>query len=104
MAVKTPLRANYQAAGVDLIIETNAAAIHAIAQDKFEQTWDVIDKKEDIRLRTWVDEKSSADERKTQAYFRGVGHLVFAGFDEKNSLLINLRDRFAAGRFTPELA
>jgi hypothetical protein len=104
MAVKTPLRANYQAAGVDLIIETNAAAIHGIAQDSFEQTWGALDKKEDIRLRFWVDEKSSADEHRTKAYFRGLGHLVFAGFDEKNSLLINLRDRSAAGRFTPELA
>jgi hypothetical protein len=104
MAVKTPLRANYQVAGIDLIIETNAAAIHGIAQDSFEQTWDALDKKEDIRLRFWVDEKSSADERKTEAYFQGLGHLVFAGFDEKNSLLINLRDRFAVGRFTPELA
>src|SRR5262245_6039959 len=104
MAVSTPLRANYHAAGVDLIIETNAAAIHGMAQDSFEQTWDVLDKKEDIRLRFWVDEESSADERKPKAYFRGLGHLVFAGFDEKNSLLINLRNRFAAGRFTPELA
>jgi hypothetical protein len=104
MAVKTPLRANYLAAGIDLGIETNLAAILGIAQDSFEQTFAALGKKEDILLRLWVDEESSADDRRTKAYFRGLGHLVFAGFDEKNSLLINLRDRSAAGRFTPGLA
>ena len=100
MAVKTPLRANYIAAGVDLSIETNLAAILEIAHDSFEQTLAPLGKKEGILLRLWVDEESSSDERTTKAYFRGLGHLVFAGFDEKNSLLINLRDRSAAGRFT----
>ena len=104
MAVKTPLRANYIAAGVDLSIETNLAAILEIAHDSFEQTLAPLGKKEGIFLRLWVDEESSSDERRTKAYFRGLGHLVFAGFDENNSLLINLRDRSAAGRFTPELA
>src|SRR5262249_49252927 len=104
MAAKTPLRANYLAAGVDLSIETNLAGILGIAQESFEQTLHTIGKKEDIRLRLWVDEKSIAGEGKTKAYFRGLGHLVFAGFDEKNSLLINLRARSAAGRFTRDLA
>src|SRR5262245_24191128 len=104
MAVKTPLRANYLAAGVDLSIETNFAAILTIAHDSFQQTFGAAGKKEDIRLRLWVDENTDTDERRTKAYFRGLGHLVFAGFGEKNSLLINLRDRSAAGRFTPELA
>jgi len=104
MAVKTPLRANYLAAGVDLSIETNVAAILGIAQDSFEQTLAALGKKEHILLRLWVDEENTAPEGRTKACFRGLGHLVFAGFDEKNSLLINLRDRSAAGRFTPELA
>src|SRR5262249_39753650 len=104
MAVKTPLRANYLAAGVDLSIETNFAAILTIAHDSFQQTFGAAGKKEDIRLRLWVDENTDTDERRTKAYFRGLGDLVFAGFGEKNSLLINLRDRSAAGRFTPELA
>src|SRR5262245_16865356 len=104
MAVKTPLRAKYLAASIGLSIETNLPAILGIAQDTFEQTWDALAKKEEIRLRLWVDEKSSSNKPKTKTYFRGLGHLVFAGFDEENSLLINLRDRSAVGRFTPELA
>jgi len=104
LAAKTPLRASYLAAGIDLSIETNVAGILDIAQDSFEQNRDTLGKKEDIRLRLWVDETNRSDERRTKPYFRGLGHLVFAGLDEKNSLLINLRDRSAAGRFTPELA
>src|SRR5262249_14309581 len=82
----------------------NFAAILTIAHDSFQQTFGAAGKKEDIRLRLWVDENTDTDERRTKAYFRGLGHLVFAGFGEKNSLLINLRARSAAGRFTPELA
>jgi len=78
MAVKTPLRANYLAAGVDLSIETNLAAILGIAQDSFEQTLAALGKREDILLRLWVDEESSAGEHRTKAYFRGLGNLVFA--------------------------
>src|SRR5215468_4353287 len=104
LAAKTPLRASYLAAGIDLSIETNVAGILDIAQDSFEQNRDTLGKKEDIRLRLWVDETNRSDERRTKPYFRGLGHLVFAGLDEKNSLLINLRDRSAAGRFTPQLA
>ena len=99
---KTPLRVNYLAAGVDLRIDTNFEPILRIAQQSFEPAGS--GDREEIRLRLWVDEKCLADEPRPKPYFRGLGHLVFAGFDGKSSLLINLRDRYAAGRFTPELA
>src|SRR5215468_7908165 len=104
VAAKTPLRASYLAAGIDLRIETNVAGILDIAEGCFEQIRETLGKKGDISLRLWVDERNRSHERRTKPYFRGLGHLVFAGFDEKNSLLINLHDRSAAGRFTPELA
>src|SRR5215468_3908497 len=99
LAAKTPLRASYLAAGMDLSIETNVAGILDIAADSFEQIGNTLGKKEDIRLRLWVDERNRTEERRTRPYFRGLGDFVFAGFDEKNSLLINLRDGSAAGRF-----
>ena len=93
---QTPLRASYLAAGVDLRIDTNFEPILRIAQQSFDPACS--GNREEIRLRLWVDENCLADEPRPKPYFRGLGHLVFAGFDGKSSLLINLRDRYAAGR------
>jgi len=101
---RTPLRGMYLAAGVNLRIETNSESILQITEQMFGQPAAGFSDREDIRLRLWVDEMRHADEPRPKPYFRGLGHMVFAGFDESTSVLMNPHDRSAVGRFTPEAA
>ena len=101
--VRTSLCATYLAAGVHLRIETNSESILQIAQQSFEQTRPDIRSRDEIRLRLWVEAQRPCATR-SKPYFRGLGNLVFSGFDDRSSLMINLRDRSGAGRFSPELA
>src|SRR3989441_5796499 len=94
----------YLAAGVNLRIETNSESILQITEQMFGQSAAGFSDREDIRLRLWVDEMRHADEPRPKPYFRGLGHMVFAGFDESTSVLMNPHDRSAVGRFTPEAA
>jgi len=54
-------------------------------------------------LRLWVEDQISAETR-SRPFFRGLGHLIFSGYDDRSSLVINLRDRHGAGRFTRAMA
>lgn len=102
---KTPLKGQYWAAGVRLRITTNFEPILVAAQKFFEERIPLgRDGKEEIRLRFWVEDKPRSEAQKPKPYFRGLGQLVFAGFDGRNSYLLNLRDRCGLGRFTPEMA
>ncbi|HET9177490.1 MAG TPA: hypothetical protein VFQ24_03945 [Terriglobia bacterium] len=104
---ETPLNGRYEAAGVQLRITTNFEPILNAAQKTFgEGTAPGHDGGEEIRLRFWVEEapQSVAPKPKPKPYFRGLGHLVFAGIDGCNSILMNLQDQSGVGRFTPEVA
>ena len=101
--VKTPYCGRYLAAGVHLTIETNSDSILAIARANFEPSEFHPDFREGVRLKLWVEEEDSP-RTESKPYFRGLGHLVFSGYDDRSSLLIDLRDRSGAGRFTPALA
>lgn len=57
----------------------------------------------DLCLRFWVDPNAKSAPPWPKPYYRGLGHLVFAGFDSENSLLIDLRSRRAIGRFSPAM-
>jgi hypothetical protein len=103
--VATPLNGQYWAAGVQLRITTNFEPILNAAQRAFEEAVPLgHDRAEEIRLRFWVEDTSQSGLPKFKPYFRGLDHLVFAGFDGRNSILINLRDQFGIGRFTPDVA
>jgi hypothetical protein len=101
----TPLNGQYWAAGVQLRITTNFEPILNAAQKMFEE-WlpPGRDRTEEIRLRVWVEDTSHSGDPKPKPYFRGLDHLVFAGFDGRNSILINLQDQVGIGRFTPDVA
>jgi hypothetical protein len=101
--VETPFCGCYVAAGVHLTIETNSQSILAIASENFEQAETRHDLNEAVRLKLWVDDEFSSTQH-AKPYFRGLGHLVFSGYDDRSSLLIDLRDRSGAGRFTQTLA
>jgi hypothetical protein len=101
----TPLNGQYWAAGVQLRITTNFEPILNAAQKTFEEGIPPgHDGVKEIRLRFWVEDTPQPRVLKPRPYFRGLDHLVFAGFDGRNSILINLRDQFGIGRFTPDLA
>ena len=100
--VETPLCGCYLAAGVRLRIETNSESILAIARAVLEPS-DAGHDREEVRLKLWVEDEHSP-ELETKPYFRGLGHLVFSGYDDRSSLLIDLRNRCGAGRFTQTLA
>jgi len=105
---KTPLRGVYLAAGVRLTIETNSDFVLRMAQDSFEpvRSEQRIDPghAQDVGLRLWIEETADPDEPPKSPYFRGLGALVFSGYSRRSSLLINLKRRYGAGRFTSHLA
>jgi len=103
-AARTPLRGHHLMAGVHLRIETNFEPILRVARETFEEVPAVHEGVKEVRLRFWVEDARHAGATRTKPYFRGLDHLVFAGFDGRNSLLINLRDRYGLGRFTYEVA
>jgi hypothetical protein len=100
----TPLRASYLAVGLRLTIETNSESILRIAHATFQPMNGGPGTYPEIRLRLWVEEDRHSDDLRLKPYFRGLGHLVFSGFDSRSSLMMNLRNLCGAGRFTPELA
>ena len=101
----TPLEGRYLVAGVQLSIMTNFEPILNAARKSFEErTLSHRDEIQEIRLCFWVEDTPHPDMPESKPYFRGMDHLVFAGFDSRNSLLINLREHCGIGRFTPELA
>ncbi len=101
----TPLEGRYLVAGVQLSIMTNFEPILNAARNSFEaRTLSHRDEMQEVRLSFWVEDTPHPDMPESKPYFRGMDHLVFAGFDSRNSLLINLREHCGIGRFTPELA
>lgn len=101
--VKTSFCGSYLAAGVHLRIDTNSESILAIAKENLAPWGPDRDVQEAIRLRLWVEDGDFPNEQR-KPFFRGLGHLVYCGYDDRSSLLINLRDCSGAGRFTRALA
>ena len=101
--VGTSLCGRYLAAGVRLRIDTNSESILKIASANLAPWESDRNSEEAIRLRLWVEDEDSADEERNP-YYRGLGHLVYSGYGDRSSLVINLRDRYGAGRFTRKLA
>src|SRR5215470_8135126 len=101
--VETPLCGHFLAAGMRLRIETNFENILAIARSHFDAS--VVDRglSEELLLKLWVEEEDPL-ERHSKPFFRGVGDLVFSGYDERSSILIDLKGKRAAGRLTRSLA
>jgi hypothetical protein len=58
----------------------------------------------DFTLRLWVDNADGAQPPWPQPYVRGLGHIVFAGFDAGSSTLADLRTRRVIGRFSVGMA
>lgn len=100
---ETPLREYYLAAGAVCALSTNSEPILEVARESFIPLG-VPQPSADLRLRFWVDPAARACPPWPKPYYRGLDHLVFAGFDSANSLLLDLRNRRAIGRFSPAMA
>lgn len=101
--VETPLCGHYVAAGALCSLSTNSEQLLEAARRTF---LPVISPQTpvDFSLRFWVDDADTAGPPWPKPYARGLGYLVFAGFDTRSSLLANLRTRHVIGRFSSAMA
>jgi len=100
---ETPLVEHYLMAGVPGAISTNSESILAAARRCFSRAASP-SREPKLRLRFWVDPEGSSQPPWPKPFFRGLDHFVFAGYDNQNSILINLQSRRAIGRFSPAMA
>lgn len=57
-----------------------------------------------LRFRFWVDPHGTTLPPWPKPTFRGLDHLIFAGLDAQNSILVDRQRRVAIGRLTPAMA
>jgi energy-coupling factor transporter ATP-binding protein EcfA2 len=98
------LRESYLAAGLRFSLETNDQSILDITAKSFEKYPLETRPELNVHMRFWVDPAGDSSPPWPKSYYRGLDHLIFAGFDFKNSLLIDLRNRSVIGRFTASMA
>ncbi len=99
---QTPLSEHFLMAGVRGAISTNFPDILDAARESFCPV-EGPDAEPGLRLRFWVDPKGTTQPPWPKPFFRGLGHLVFAGFDSQSSMLIDLQSRRVLGRFSPAM-
>src|SRR5438552_3548852 len=100
----TPLWGEFQAAGIPFTLSTNFEPLLRIAQECMEPRPGAADGSAQVHLRFWVEPCGHSQPPWPKPHFRGHGHLIFAGFDTRNSLLFYLRNCRVLGRLTAELA
>jgi hypothetical protein len=93
----------YCAAGALCCVSTDSEAILAAARESFIPVA-APQSREDLGLHLWVDPTAQGRPPWPPAYFRGLSHLVFGAFDAENTVLVDLRQRRAIGRFSPAMA
>jgi len=99
---QTPLTEHYLMAGAPGSISTNSEPILSAARECFCRL-DNPSCEPRLYLRFWVDPKGATQPPWPKPFFRGLDHLIFAGFDNQSSILIDLRSRRAIGRFSPAM-
>jgi hypothetical protein len=99
----TFLRESYLVTGAHFAIATNSEEILAAARNSFGQPVEP-ESSPDLTMRLWVDPAAQSFPPWPHPHFRGLGYLVYAGFDSENSLLLNLRRGRLVGRFSRAMA
>src|SRR5215469_10360910 len=98
----TPLRKHFDTAGAVFSFSTNCEQMLEAARASFvivEQPGPV-----DFSVRFWTDDALLSRPPWPNPYVRGLGHLVFAGFDGASSMLVDLQSRRVIGRFSAAMA
>ena len=99
----TPLGESYLVTGAHFAIATNSQEILTSARNSFRQTVGS-ETSPDLTMRLWVDPAAQTFPPWPRPYFRGLSHLVYAGFDSENSMLLDLRGRRIVGRLSQSMA
>jgi hypothetical protein len=101
---RTPLREEFQAAGIRYEISTNYKPVLQIARECLELPRDSEIESDRVHLRFWIDTAGHSSSPWPKPYFRGLDHLIFMGLDLRSSLLLDLRTCQGLGRLTPDFA
>ena len=101
--VHTPLHSHHIVTGAHCVVSTNSQAILEAAGSFFRQAVEP-QSPPTLSLHFWVDPAAQNSRPWPQPFFRGLGHLAYAGFDCESSLLLDLRRRSVLGRFSPSMA
>ena len=102
-AAVTPLCEHYTVAGAVCSLSTNSEQVLEAARTSLlsvEQWPGPVD----FSMRFWVDDAGQKQAPWPAPYVRGLDYLVFAGFDERSSILVDLRSRRVIGRFSAAMA
>jgi hypothetical protein len=99
----TPLRESYLVTGARFTVATNSEEILAAARKCFRQTVGT-ESSPVLTMRLWVDPTAHSSPRWPPAYFRCLNHLVYAGLDDENVLLLDLQRRRVIGRLSRSMA
>ena len=81
---ETPLSGNYLAAGAVCKLSTNFEPILEAAREGFFPL-EGSRRHFDFHLRFWVDTRAQTKPPWPKAFFRGLDHLIFGGFDSLNA-------------------
>lgn len=94
---------HFLAAGAVCRLETNSQLILAAARQSFVPIPSPPSTAE-MSMRLSVDPAAGSRPPWPRPHFRGLDHLVVATFDSENTVLVDLRQRRALGRFSPAMA
>jgi hypothetical protein len=99
----TPHVETYRAAGAAWRLSTNSKRILKAAGESFQAIPDS-HLAVDLALRLWVDPQSQSCPPWPKPYVRGLEHLVYAGFSQGSSLVVDLHRRRVTGRLCADFA
>ena len=99
--VATPHVETYRAAGAAWRLSTNSRPILKAAGESFQATSDS-HLPADLALRLWVDPQSQSCPPWPKPYIRGLEHLVYAGFSQGCSLIVDFIRRRVVGLRIPD--
>jgi hypothetical protein len=99
----TPLVEYYRAVGAVCSLSTNSEQILESARRTFVPL-PALPPHIDFSIRLWTESSRTARPPWPKPYIRGLDHLVFAGFDQGSSMLIDLRTSRVVGRVSQEMA
>ncbi len=86
-------------------LATNSERVLKAAGESFREVKEHVDPgRASLSLRFWVDRSDNAQPPWPSPYVRGLGHLVYAGFDARSSFLADLSTRRVVGRFSSAMA
>lgn len=102
VAADAPLHEAFCVGGWPCEIHTNRGRVLAAARECFPSVCHPTGL-QSLHMTLWVDEGSHVKERRLTPYVRGLDELVFAGFDEANSALVNLGQLSICGRFSSDV-